>query len=48
LGLLLGLVFLKILATGFTISSGGSGGVFGPSIMIGGMLGTACEQLLGN
>jgi chloride channel protein, CIC family len=29
---------------GFTISSGGSGGVFGPSMLIGGMLGGACGQ----
>ena len=35
----LSLVFLKILATSCTISSGGSGGVFGPSLFIGGMLG---------
>ena len=33
------LVFAKILATCFTISSGGSGGVFGPTLMIGGMIG---------
>jgi len=31
----------KILATAFTIGSGGSGGVFGPSLFIGGMLGGA-------
>jgi CIC family chloride channel protein len=35
------LVFLKILATTCTISSGGSGGVFGPSVFIGAMLGGA-------
>ncbi|MDK2957651.1 MAG: chloride channel protein family [Desulfovibrionales bacterium] len=35
------LVFAKILATSFTISSGGSGGVFGPSVFIGAMLGGA-------
>ncbi|MGA8571635.1 MAG: chloride channel protein [Desulfobaccales bacterium] len=35
------LVFLKIAATSCTISSGGSGGVFGPSIFIGAMLGGA-------
>ncbi|MCH7592665.1 MAG: chloride channel protein, partial [Planctomycetes bacterium] len=29
----------KIIATSFTIGSGGSGGVFGPSLVIGGMLG---------
>ena len=35
------LAFLKILATSCTISSGGSGGVFGPSVFIGAMLGGA-------
>ena len=35
------LVILKILASSCTISSGGSGGVFGPSLFIGGMLGGA-------
>ncbi|WP_320174908.1 chloride channel protein [Maridesulfovibrio sp.] len=35
------LVFVKIAATSFTISSGGSGGVFGPSVFIGAMLGGA-------
>ena len=45
-GLLLGLALLKIVATGLTISSGGSGGVFGPSIFIGGMLGGGVGQLL--
>ncbi|UCE17706.1 MAG: chloride channel protein [Gemmatimonadota bacterium] len=39
--LLLTLGLLKMLATGFTISSGGSGGVFAPSLFIGGMLGGA-------
>jgi CIC family chloride channel protein len=33
------LALLKILATSCTISSGGSGGVFGPSVFIGAMLG---------
>lgn len=32
---------MQILATSFTVSSGGSGGVFGPSLFIGGMLGGA-------
>lgn len=40
------MVFLKIIATSLTISSGGSGGVFGPSVFIGGMLGGAVGQLL--
>ena len=35
------LALLKILATSFTISSGGSGGVFGPSVFMGAMLGGA-------
>ncbi len=39
--LMLLLAFLKILATSCTISSGGSGGVFGPSLFIGAMLGGA-------
>jgi CIC family chloride channel protein len=33
------IAFLKIFATAFTISSGGSAGVFGPSMVIGGTLG---------
>jgi CIC family chloride channel protein len=36
---MLGLVFAKIVATSFTIGSGGSGGVFAPSLFIGAMLG---------
>jgi CIC family chloride channel protein len=43
---LLLLAVLKAVATGFTISSGGSGGVFGPSVFIGGMLGGAVGQFL--
>jgi CIC family chloride channel protein len=39
------LAFLKIIATSCTISSGGSGGVFGPSVFIGAMLGGACGYL---
>jgi len=42
--MLLILAFGKILATGFTISSGGSGGVFAPSLFIGAMLGGAFGQ----
>jgi len=41
LWLMLLLAFAKILATSFTISSGGSGGVFAPSLVIGAMLGGA-------
>ncbi len=40
-GLLLAIAFGKILTTSLTISSGGSGGVFGPSMVIGGCVG-AC------
>lgn len=41
LGMLLLIMLGKILSTSFTISSGGSGGVFGPTLFIGGMLGGA-------
>ena len=41
LSTLLLLVFLKILATSVTLGSGGSGGVFAPSLFIGAMLGGA-------
>lgn len=44
--MLLTLALLKAVATGLSISSGGSGGVFGPSVFIGGMLGGAVGQLL--
>jgi len=47
-GLMATLVFAKIAATSFTISSGGSGGVFAPSLfigsMIGGSFGLLCQQ----
>jgi len=39
--LLLAIAFCKILTTSLTISSGGSGGVFGPSMVIGGCVGAA-------
>ncbi|MFH1741958.1 MAG: chloride channel protein, partial [bacterium] len=39
------LVVAKILATTFTISSGGSGGVFGPSLYIGAMVGGVCGKV---
>ncbi len=35
----------KILTTSFSIGSGGSGGVFGPSVLIGGAMGGAVGQL---
>ena len=41
---LLCLALGKILTTSFTIGSGGSGGVFGPSIVIGGAMGGAVGQ----
>ncbi|WP_025270183.1 chloride channel protein [Hippea sp. KM1] len=46
--LLLLVAVLKVLATSFTISSGGSAGVFGPSMVIGGSLGGAIGLLLHN
>ena len=46
ISMLLILSLVKIVATGLTISSGGSGGVFGPSMLIGGMLGGAYGQLM--
>ncbi len=45
-GLLLLLVALKMLATSLTIGSGGSGGVFAPSLFIGAMLGGAFGQVV--
>lgn len=45
-GLLLALLFAKILALGLTVSSGGSGGVFAPTLFVGAMLGGLIAQLL--
>jgi CIC family chloride channel protein len=39
------LPFAKILATGLSIGSGGSGGIFGPGMVIGGMLGASFWRL---
>lgn len=39
------LPFAKILTTGLSIGSGGSGGIFGPGMVIGGMLGAAFWRL---
>jgi CIC family chloride channel protein len=39
LTIMLAVVVLKILATGLTIGSGGSGGIFGPGVVIGGLTG---------
>lgn len=44
--LLIVVAVTKILTTSFTISSGGSGGVFAPSLVIGGMLGGAVGMVL--
>jgi CIC family chloride channel protein len=50
ISLLLGLAFCKIATTSFSVGSGGSGGVFGPAIVIGGALGGVvgliAEQLM--
>jgi CIC family chloride channel protein len=46
LTLALALVAVKIVATGLTISSGGSGGVFAPSMVIGGCLGAVLGAVL--
>ncbi len=45
LPLLIALAFGKILTTSATIGSGGSGGVFGPSMVIGGCTGAAVGQV---
>lgn len=45
-GTLLTVALVKIVTTSLTISSGGSGGVFGPSMVIGGCLGGATGKLL--
>ena len=44
IGFLVLFIAVKIVATSLTISSGGSGGVFGPSLVIGGALGAAFGQ----
>ncbi len=43
---LLAVGLVKIITTSLTISSGGSGGVFGPSMVIGGCLGGAVGKLM--
>jgi CIC family chloride channel protein len=40
------IILLKIIATSFTVGSGGSGGVYGPSLIIGGMLGAIVWAIL--
>jgi CIC family chloride channel protein len=46
LALVLALPFVKIVATSLTIGSGGSGGIFGPGMVIGGATGAAIWRLL--
>ncbi len=43
---LLAVAFAKMFTTAFSIASGGSGGVFGPSVVIGGALGGAIGLIL--
>jgi CIC family chloride channel protein len=45
LWIILVLPFVKILSTSLSISSGGSGGIFGPGMVIGGMLGASFWRL---
>jgi H+/Cl- antiporter ClcA/CBS domain-containing protein len=46
LWIVLVLPFAKILATALSIGSGGSGGIFGPGMVIGGLLGASAWRLL--
>ena len=46
LGMLLSLGLLKIVATSLTIGSGGSGGIFAPSLFMGAMIGGAFGELV--
>ena len=46
--ILLLLIFLKIFATSLTVGSGGSGGVFAPSLAIGGFLGALLWVMMEN
>ncbi len=46
LWIVLALPFAKILATSLSIGSGGSGGIFGPGMVIGGFLGAGAWRLL--
>jgi CIC family chloride channel protein len=48
LTIMLAIVILKILTTGLTIGSGGSGGVFAPGLVIGGMTGGVLWNVLHN
>ncbi len=46
LWMVLALPFAKILATSLSIGSGGSGGIFGPGMVVGGLLGAGLWRLL--
>lgn len=46
LGVVIAIPFVKILATSLSIGSGGSGGIFGPGIVIGAATGAALWRLL--
>ncbi len=48
IGFLLAVAVAKMFTTAFSIGSGGSGGVFGPSVVIGGALGGAIGLILHN
>lgn len=43
---LLGIILLKVFASSITIGAGGNGGIFGPSLFVGAMLGFLCYKLL--
>jgi len=43
-----GLLFLKLLTTTLTLGSGGSGGIFAPSLFMGAMLGASFGQIAHN
>ena len=47
IGLVLVLIFAKMIAFGFTVSSGGSGGVFAPSLYVGAMVGSTLALMFG-
>jgi CIC family chloride channel protein len=46
LGILCGLFFVKIVVTSLTLGSGGSGGVFAPSLVMGALLGGAFGEIV--
>ena len=48
LGIMIAVLFGKILATSLSVGSGGSGGVFAPGLVIGGMVGGVTWTLLHN